>query len=165
MPLEATFVTLFALSSSTFFCLFAMCICYPKNLSIIQECLYLVVCVGNIPIWFTGTLLRNGPGLQRIGKDEYRHLFDGLALMQQFKIGTGKVVYRNKFLRSDSYKRNMKAQRIVVSEFGTRSHRDPCTTFFDRFTTYFTMGEVFSDNDLVGFYEVGICLKIASCCV
>lgn len=44
----------------------------------------------------------------------------------------GEVFYRSKFLRSNSYKRNIKANRIVVSEFGTMSYPDPCSNIFSR---------------------------------
>lgn len=107
-------------------------------------------------------MLRNDPGIQRVGPDEYGHLFDGLALLQMFRIeppsqegASSTVSYFNRFLRSDAFKRNMKAQRIVVTEFGTRSHVDPCKTILQRFMSYFTMDEIFSDNDLVGFCSIG----------
>lgn len=75
--------------------------------------------------------------------------------MHMFKIGNGSVTYQNRYLRSDSFKSNMRAQRIVVTEFGTRSHSDPCKTLLQRLMSYFTMDEIFSDNDLVGFYPIG----------
>ena len=46
---------------------------------------------------------------------------------------TGKVSYRSRFLQSQSYKKNMAANRIVVSEFGTVAHPDPCKTIFQRY--------------------------------
>lgn len=50
------------------------------------------------------------------------HLFDGMALLHHWRVdgSTNSVQYKNRFLRSDTYVRNMKANRIVVSEFGTR---------------------------------------------
>lgn len=39
----------------------------------------------------------------------------------------------------------------MVTEFGTRGHRDPCTSFFQRLTSYFTMKGIFTDNDLVNY--------------
>lgn len=111
---------------------------------------------GTIPCWLTGFLVRNGPGLQRIGDTEYKHLFDGLALLHQFAIdgNQGTVTYRNRFLRSDAYQRNMKAQRIVVSEFGTRAFPDPCKSILERFMAYFSFKD-FTDNDSVNIYPVG----------
>lgn len=99
-------------------------------------------------------MLRNGPGLRKIGNDEYRHLFDGLALIHQFEIKDGSVKYRNKFLRSEAYLRNTKANRIVVSDFGTREFPDPCKNILQRYMSYFSLKK-FTDNDAVSIYPVG----------
>lgn len=42
---------------------------------------------------------------------------------------TGEVSHRSKFLRSDTYKANMAANRIVVSEMGTMAYPDPSKNF------------------------------------
>ena len=47
-------------------------------------------------------------------------------------LSIGKVQYQSRFLRSETYKKNMAANRIVVSEFGTAAHADPCKTLFQR---------------------------------
>ncbi|XP_028400215.1 beta,beta-carotene 15,15'-dioxygenase-like [Dendronephthya gigantea] len=106
---------------------------------------------GNFPRWIKGTLLRNGPGKFEIGSSSYRHLFDGLAMLQQFVIDNGNVTYFNKFLRSQTYKKNMKAGMIVDSEFGTLGVPDPCKNIFARWFTYFLRGEESSDNALINF--------------
>ena len=45
---------------------------------------------------------------------------------------TGRVTYQSRYLRSNSYRRNLAANRIVVSEFGTAAYPDPCKTLFQR---------------------------------
>ena len=45
---------------------------------------------------------------------------------------TGRVTYQSRYLRSEAYHRNMAANRIVVSEFGTVAYPDPCKTIFQR---------------------------------
>ena len=45
---------------------------------------------------------------------------------------TGRVTYQSCYLRSETYRRNMAANRIVVSEFGTGAYPDPCKTIFQR---------------------------------
>ncbi|XP_028405573.1 carotenoid isomerooxygenase-like [Dendronephthya gigantea] len=105
---------------------------------------------GNFPKWIKGTLLRNGPGKFEIGSTSYRHLFDGLALLQQFVIEDGNVTYFNKFLRSQTYKRNMKSGTIVESELGTLGVPDPCKNIFARWFTYFFPKE-YTDNASVNF--------------
>lgn len=44
------------------------------------------------------------------------------------------MTYRSKFLKSETYKRNIKANRIVVSEFGTMIYPDPCKNIFSRYS-------------------------------
>jgi carotenoid isomerooxygenase len=64
----------------------------------------------------------------------YNHLFDAAALLHRFNIVDGRVTYQCRFLMSDSYKRNLAANRIVVSEFGTvATAPDPCQSIFERF--------------------------------
>lgn len=93
---------------------------------------------GKIPDWLEGTLVRNGAGLYEIGENKYNHLFDGMALLHRFHIGDGNVTYSNKFLRSDRYKTNTEANRIVFGEFGTVAYPDPCKTVWQRFMSRFT---------------------------
>ena len=108
---------------------------------------------GNFPKWIKGTLLRNGPGKFEIGSTSYRHLFDGLALLQQFVIKDGNVTYFNKFLRSQTYKRNIESGTIVESEFGTLGVPDPCKNIFARWFTYFFRKES-TDNASVNFCTI-----------
>lgn len=87
---------------------------------------------GEIPSWINGSLLRNGPGSIKVGDMEYNHLFDAAALLHRFDIAAGNVTYQCRFLRSDTYKKNLAANRIVVSEFGTSCVPDPCQSIFER---------------------------------
>ncbi|GFT71054.1 beta,beta-carotene 9',10'-oxygenase [Nephila pilipes] len=103
---------------------------------------------GEIPKWLKGSLIRIGSGLLEVGPDRYNHVFDGLAMMHKFAFQDGKVTYQNRFLRSDSYTSNMKANRIVTSEFATPGVPDPCKTIFQRFFSLFNL-ENMTDNDLV----------------
>ena len=64
-----------------------------------------------------------------------RVAFSGLGVSlcsQIFITTTGGVTYQSRYLRSDTYRRNMAANRIVVSEFGTAAYPDPCKTIFQR---------------------------------
>ncbi|GIY52954.1 beta,beta-carotene 9',10'-oxygenase [Caerostris extrusa] len=108
----------------------------------------MVIINGEIPKWLKGSLIRVGSGLLEVGPDRYNHVFDGLALMHKFCFEDGRVTYRNRFLRSDSYKKNMKANRIVVTEFATPGIPDPCKTIFQRFASLFSLDDL-TDNDLV----------------
>ncbi|KAF2891940.1 hypothetical protein ILUMI_14233 [Ignelater luminosus] len=87
---------------------------------------------GAIPNWLNGVLIRNGPGSLEVGEEVFQHLFDSSALLHRFSIKDGQVTYQCRFLQSDVYKRNKKANRIVTTEFGTKSVPDPCHTIFQR---------------------------------
>ncbi|KAI1301197.1 Beta,beta-carotene 9',10'-oxygenase [Halotydeus destructor] len=116
-----------------------------------------VTLTGKIPTWLNGSLIRNGPGCNQIGSTEYKHLFDGLALLREFAIDgkTGTVTYRSKFLSSETYKTNMEAQRIVVSEFGTHSYPDPCKSILQKFMTVFKKSDEMTDNANINVYPIG----------
>ncbi|KAK4884043.1 hypothetical protein RN001_000314 [Aquatica leii] len=109
---------------------------------------------GTIPMWLNGALLRNGPGLLKIGDYEFKHSFDSMALLQRFEIKNGKVTFQCRFLQSDTYKANTRANRIVFTEFGTSSIPDPCKSIFQRFFSIFQKSEP-SDNANISLYPFG----------
>lgn len=92
---------------------------------------------GTIPSWINGTLLRNGPGKLNFGNDTFKHLFDASALLHRFSIEKGKVTYQCKFLKSETYKTNLAANRIVINEFATVAVPDPCQNIFSRFVWFY----------------------------
>ncbi|XP_063822333.1 carotenoid isomerooxygenase-like [Ostrinia nubilalis] len=110
---------------------------------------------GELPEWLRGTLLRNGPGSLKVGDMRFKHLFDSSALLHRFAIHEGSVTYQCRFLQSSTYKRNQAAQRIVVSEFGTKAVPDPCHTIFDRVASVFKPDETISDNAMISLYPFG----------
>ena len=87
---------------------------------------------GSIPEWLCGDIVRNGPGKFQIGEGKMNHMFDGMALVQKFSIRNGDVTYQSRFVQSDTYKRNTKAGKIVMPEFGTLASMDPSKNFFSR---------------------------------
>ncbi|XP_050520885.1 carotenoid isomerooxygenase [Daktulosphaira vitifoliae] len=110
---------------------------------------------GLIPKWLSGSLLRNGPGCTKIGETEFKHLFDCSALLHRFEFKEGNVTYQCKFLESNTYKKNHAAQRIVVTEFGTKACPDPCKTIFNRFANIFKWEMEQTDNAMISIYPFG----------
>uniref|UniRef100_A0A0N4Z7P6 Sm domain-containing protein n=1 Tax=Parastrongyloides trichosuri TaxID=131310 RepID=A0A0N4Z7P6_PARTI len=108
-----------------------------------------------IPTWLKGTLVRNGPGLFSLGDTSYNHWFDGLAYIQKYAIENGKMKFQAKYLKSDAYNENMRANRIIVSEFGTTGVADPCKSIFQRFFNFFFTSPKLTDNGLVSFIKNG----------
>ncbi|KAJ0175416.1 hypothetical protein K1T71_008575 [Dendrolimus kikuchii] len=113
------------------------------------------IITGSLPPWLRGTLLRNGPGSLKVGSMRFKHLFDSSALLHRFSIQDGSVTYQCRFLRSNTLKKNLAANRIVVTEFGTKSVPDPCHTIFDRVAGLFKPGESMSDNAMISLYPFG----------
>ncbi|XP_064634384.1 carotenoid-cleaving dioxygenase, mitochondrial-like isoform X2 [Lineus longissimus] len=109
---------------------------------------------GTIPNWLDGNLFRNGPGRYSLGGTSYKHLFDGMAMVQKFKIKDGTATYNRKFIRSDMYEKNMAAKRIVVSTFGTLATPDPCKSMYQRFMTYFFPEADAGANCLVNIFPI-----------
>ncbi|XP_033964910.1 beta,beta-carotene 15,15'-dioxygenase-like [Pseudochaenichthys georgianus] len=111
---------------------------------------------GCIPSWLQGTLLRNGPGIFSLGDTSYNHWFDGMAIMNSFAIKDGEVTHRSRFLRGDTYKANMDANRIVVSEMGTMVYPAPSKNFIFKVITFLnhTVPD-FTDNGASNFIKYG----------
>nr|XP_020462100.1 beta,beta-carotene 15,15'-dioxygenase-like [Monopterus albus] len=128
---------------------------FPKNAVEKPEPLQAEV-KGTIPSWLQGTLLRNGPGIFSVGDTSYNHWFDGMAIMHSFVFKNGEVIHRSRFLRSDTYKANMAANRIVVSEMGTMAYPDPSKSFLVKAVTFLnhTMPD-FTDNGASNFIKYG----------
>ena len=67
---------------------------------------------GTIPPALTGTFLRNGPGLQRIGTDEL-NLFDGYGLVAGVSFKRGKAFFRARPVEVEGYTQERQAGRQV----------------------------------------------------
>ena len=89
---------------------------------------------GRIPVWLTGSLVRNGPGSFQVGAQRYRHWFDGLAMLHRFSFAACRVAYANRFLETKAYTEARATGRIAYSEFAT----DPCRSLFGRISSLFS---------------------------
>lgn len=78
---------------------------------------------GQIPAWLHGTLVRNGPGTFQVGRERYRHWFDGLAMLHRFTFDQGQVSYANRFLDCQAYREAQATGTICYSEFATDPQR------------------------------------------
>ncbi|GLV55162.1 15,15' beta carotene dioxygenase [Dictyobacter sp. S3.2.2.5] len=102
---------------------------------------------GSIPVWLSGSLVRNGPAKFEVGTESFQHWFDGFAMLHRFTFERGRVSYANKFLQSDSYRQSMEQGRIVGASFGT----DPCKAVFKPSMTEVVNANV-SINHVAGEY-------------
>jgi beta,beta-carotene 9',10'-dioxygenase len=88
---------------------------------------------GTLPVWLAGSLFRNGPAKFEVGTQQYRHWFDGLAMLHRFTFQAGNVSYANAFVQSPAYLKAKKHGVISYREFAT----DPCRALFKRVTSEF----------------------------
>lgn len=124
------------------------------------------VVTGYIPRWVEGTLYRNGAGRYEYGEKCYEHLFDGHACIHKFKIKDGKVIYSNKMLETNSFKKTL-AENRLYPVFGTP---DLCSNIFGRLKTVYkfdsTMDNVnvnvlpFGGDDLYALTETNYICKL-----
>lgn len=103
---------------------------------------------GQLPLWLTGTLIRNGPARFEAGDRSVRHWFDGMAMLHRFTIADGRVSYANRFLRTEAFKATERG-KIAYREFAT----DPCKTMFRRLVTMFVPD--ITDNALINVARLG----------
>ena len=102
---------------------------------------------GKIPHWLVGSLIRNTPAQFEIGAQQYRHWFDGLAMLYSFTFENGRVSYRNRFIQSKARRQNNEAGEIKFSEFATNRSRTLFSRLFDVFQKPHLGGNI---NDVNG---------------
>ncbi|CAG5115115.1 unnamed protein product [Candidula unifasciata] len=91
---------------------------------------------GTIPKWLTGSLYRNGSGVFKIGNTQFKHVFDGFAVLSRWTIKDGEVSFQSSVLDTESYRKSQKLNKIAGSAFGTY-FPDPCRTIFNAHATSF----------------------------
>lgn len=68
-----------------------------------------------------GTYYRNGHAKFEAGNDIYLHPFDGDGMITAITIQNGSALFRNRFIRTNIYKKERKAKKILArGAFGTR---------------------------------------------
>ncbi len=88
------------------------------------------------------------PALLDVGGVPLRHWFDGLAMLNAFRIGEGRVGYASRFLQSEAYEKASKG-RFEAWGFG----QDPCRSLFGRMTAAFSAPD--NDNANVNLAQLG----------
>ena len=88
---------------------------------------------GSIPLWLSGTLLRNGPAKFSAGGEKRVSWLDGLAMLHAFEFTPEQVLYSNRFLRSKQYYIMVQEKSLDFSSFT----QDPCPIVFKHQTLRF----------------------------
>lgn len=74
---------------------------------------------GRWPAELRGRYYRNGPALFERGGERYHHWFDGDGMVQQFRIGDGRVTHRGRLVQTRKLRAERQAGRFLLSGFGT----------------------------------------------
>lgn len=91
--------------------------------------------IGRWPAELRGRFYRNGPALYERAGARYHHWFDGDGMVQQFRIGDGRVVHRGRLVRTTKLKQEREAGRFVVNTLGTAIPGQPPASGPDSFNT------------------------------
>jgi carotenoid cleavage dioxygenase-like enzyme len=87
-------------------------------------------------------LVRNSGAKWEIGRRQFNHQFDGLAMLHGFTFQRGQVSYRNRFLQSSQYQAAQQTGTMTYTEFAT----DPCPQIFCDEVTMYKLGPVPNAN-------------------
>jgi beta,beta-carotene 9',10'-dioxygenase len=102
---------------------------------------------GELPGWLTGGLVRVTPAKLEVGDRRVGHWFDGLAMLNRFGFGDGRVSYKSRFIHSRAY-RDAQEGRMTAG-FAT----DPCRSIFKRVQSIFSPEQ--TDNPNVNLARIG----------
>src|SRR3984957_21141949 len=80
---------------------------------------------GEIPRELAGVLFRNGPNPQFEPRDPAHHWFAGDGMIHAFSFDSGKVSYRNRFVRTPKWELEHEAGRSMFGTFGNPMTSDP----------------------------------------
>ncbi|CAG9461377.1 unnamed protein product [Pedinophyceae sp. YPF-701] len=113
---------------------------------------------GEIPKEITGTLLRNGPALLDYGPGErLNQPFDGDGMAWSFAFRDGRVVVRNKFVRTKGFLEDQAAGKFVApSVFSTPSGGLALNLEFGPFKNPANTGILHWNGEVLTFNESGL---------
>ncbi|XP_041019288.1 carotenoid cleavage dioxygenase 8 homolog B, chloroplastic [Juglans microcarpa x Juglans regia] len=109
---------------------------------------------GEIPLWLSGTYLRNGPGLWRIGDYDFRHLFDGYATLVKLHFENGRLIAGHRQIESEAYKAAKKNKKLCYREFSEVPKSDNFLAYVGELANLFS-GASLTDNANTGVVKLG----------
>ncbi|XXG45843.1 hypothetical protein AAC387_Pa02g0816 [Persea americana] len=109
---------------------------------------------GEIPLWLSGTYLRNGPGMWHIGDYNFRHLFDGYATLVRLYFENGRVIAGHRQIESQAYKAAKKNKKLCYREFSEVPKTDSFLAYMGELANIFS-GASLTDNANTGVVRLG----------
>lgn len=93
---------------------------FPAYTALYDEYDYIIDDVtGALPADLQGTLYRNGAGKLDAGGQVLGHLFDGDGMLSMFAMADGKVHYRNRYVRTEHYRKSLTSNGAPFRALGT----------------------------------------------
>ena len=117
---------------------------------------YYPVIEGELPAALQGTLYRNGPGRFELGGVRKSHLLDGDGMIQAFDIHSGRVRYRNRFVRTEKYLAEERAGRLTLPTWTTRAPGGPLRNIGNKIKSQAGVTTLVKNGRLLAFDEVGL---------
>ena len=75
---------------------------------------------GDVPEFVRGDYYSNGPSRHAIGPLRYRHLLDGDGMVRSLRFEDGRILFKNRFVRSRKFCEEEEAGAALFRTFGTR---------------------------------------------
>ncbi|KAJ7965941.1 Carotenoid cleavage dioxygenase 8 [Quillaja saponaria] len=113
-----------------------------------------LVVQGQIPMWLSGTYLRNGPGMWHIGDYNFRHLFDGYATLVKLHFENGPLIFGHRQIESDAYKAAKNSNKLCYREFSEVPKSDNFFGYVGELANLFS-GASLTDNANTGVVKLG----------
>ncbi|KAJ7958814.1 Carotenoid cleavage dioxygenase 8 [Quillaja saponaria] len=113
-----------------------------------------LVVQGQIPLWLSGTYLRNGPGMWHIGDYNFRHLFDGYATLVKLHFENGRLIAGHRQIESEAYKAAKKNKKLCYREFSEVPKSDNFLAYVGELANLFS-GASLTDNANTGVVKLG----------
>jgi len=110
---------------------------------------------GVIPPDLEGTLFRNGPGSMNAGSEAYGHWFDGPGMVSAITFQSGKVHFRNRYVRTPKFVSDQRQGHITQRGFGTQIKGGPLRNLFRPISNPANTGVSWHGGKLCAFYEGG----------
>jgi len=115
---------------------------------------------GKIPDWLKGTLYRNGPAKNDINGNYFPHWFDGDGMISSFRFQDGKVFYKNKFIKTQSYLNEQKSNKILTRGFGKMRPGGVLSNMFRYPANVSNTSVLMTDFGLLSLWEGGAPYRI-----
>ncbi|KAG9449167.1 hypothetical protein H6P81_009132 [Aristolochia fimbriata] len=109
---------------------------------------------GQIPLWLSGTYLRNGPGMWHIENYNFRHLFDGYATLVGLHFENGRLTAGHRQLESEAYRAAKKSKKLCYREFSEVPRAENFLSYIGELASLFS-GASLTDNANTGVVRLG----------